>query len=173
MIIWWSLDAKNTWFQAYVTHLWNWPFHLPHPHKNPCWDRLARLWQWQQVKTVSYMTREHTRTIKLKSPGGCNENVQFWFGPTDYIYISKLKIRSEKYFCLLLPNITIWNLEYKPKVCHSQNTAVAYRYRIIGISHTCFAISSGEIPWLFSSIFHNFSMTFHDKMFSWLWEPWN
>ncbi len=29
--IWWSLDAKNTWFQAYVTNLWNWPFHLPHP----------------------------------------------------------------------------------------------------------------------------------------------
>ena len=84
MSIWWSLDAKNIWFQAYVTNMWNWPFHLPHPHKKPCWDRLARLWQWQQVKTVSYMTREHTGTIKLKSPGGCNENAQFWFGPTDY-----------------------------------------------------------------------------------------
>ena len=35
---------------------------------------------------VSYnMTREHTGTIKLKSPGGCNENAQFLFGPTDYI----------------------------------------------------------------------------------------
>ena len=44
----------------------------------------ARLWQWQQVKTLSQMTREHTGTIKLKSPGGCNENAQFWFGPTDY-----------------------------------------------------------------------------------------
>ena len=38
------------------------------------------------------------------------------------------------------------NLEHKLKVCHSQNTAVAYRYGIIGISRTCFAISSGEIP---------------------------
>ena len=27
---------KNTWFQAYVTNLWIWPFHLPHPHKKPC-----------------------------------------------------------------------------------------------------------------------------------------
>ena len=70
MSIWWSLDANNTRFQAYVTNLWNWPFHLPHPHKKPCWDRLARRWQWQQVKTVSYMTREHSGTIKLKSPGG-------------------------------------------------------------------------------------------------------
>ena len=31
------------------------------------------------------MTREHNGTIKLNSPGGCNENAQFWFGPTDYI----------------------------------------------------------------------------------------
>ena len=84
---------------------------------------------------------------------------------------------SGKDFSLLLPNITIWNLEHKLKVCHSQNTAVAYRYGIIGISHTCFAVSSGEIPWLFhdlfefpwlfSPIFHNFSMIsmtrfFHD-----------
>ena len=84
MSIWWSLDAKNTWFQAYVTKLWNWPFHLPHPHKKPGWDRLARPWPWQQVKTVSYVTREHTGTIKLKSPGGCNENALFWFGLTDY-----------------------------------------------------------------------------------------
>ena len=30
------------------------------------------------------MTREHNGTIKLNSPGGCNENAQFWFGPTDY-----------------------------------------------------------------------------------------
>ncbi len=42
--------------------------------------------------------------------------------------ISKLKIRSETDFSLLLPNITIWNLEHKLKVCHSQNTAVANRY---------------------------------------------
>ena len=39
--IWWSLDAKNTWFQAYVTNLWNWPFHLPPPSlkallRSPC-----------------------------------------------------------------------------------------------------------------------------------------
>ena len=33
------------------------------------------------------MTREHTGTIKLNSPGGCNENAQFWFGPTDYIWV--------------------------------------------------------------------------------------
>ena len=81
MNIWWSLDAKNTWFHAYVTHLWTLPFHLPHPHKKPCSDRLARLWQWQQVKTLSYMTWEHTGTIKLKSPGGCNQKALFGVGP--------------------------------------------------------------------------------------------
>ena len=42
---------------------------------------------------------------------------------------------SPKYFSLLLPNITIWNLEHKLKVCHSQNNAVANRYGIIGNSH--------------------------------------
>ena len=44
---------------------------------------------------------------------------------------------SQKDFSLLLPNITIWNLEHKLKVCHSPNTAVGLdRCGIIGISHT-------------------------------------
>ena len=59
-------------------------FTYPTLTKSPAEIILARLWQWQQVKTVSYVTREHTGTIKVKSPAGCNENAQFWFGPTDY-----------------------------------------------------------------------------------------
>ena len=50
------------------------------------------------------------------------------------IYI-QTENNESKSFSLLLPNITIWNLEHKLKVCHSQNSAVAYRYGIIGISH--------------------------------------
>ena len=76
----------------------------------------------------------------------------------------------KKMICLL-PNITICNLEPKPKASHSQIPAVDLdRCGIIGTSRAWFVISSREITWLFHYFFRIFliSMTcqifilFHD-----------
>ncbi len=70
-----AIGCKNTWFQAYVTNLWTRPFHLPHPHNKPCWDRLARLWQWQQPSKLAsccVMLCDHmTQCVKIVPFASC------------------------------------------------------------------------------------------------------
>ena len=55
------IGCKNTWFQASVTNLWNSPTHLT---TRPAEIALPGC-EWQQVKTLSYMTWEHIGNIKL------------------------------------------------------------------------------------------------------------
>ena len=65
---------KNTWFQAYVTNLWNSP-------TTPSQKALLRsLCCDNDNKWKRYLI-----WLENKVPGGCNENAQFWFGPTDYL----------------------------------------------------------------------------------------
>ena len=61
--IWWSVDAKNTWFQASVRNLQNWPFFTyPTLTKRPAEIVLPGC---ERQQTLSYMTWEHIGTIKL------------------------------------------------------------------------------------------------------------
>ena len=101
---------------------------LPHPHKKPWWDRLARLWQLQQAKMLPYMTREPSGTTKLKSPGGATKMHNSDLGPWTRIRSRALSIESLAFYhwatiwesrslvvqaikcnsILLLPQVPLW-----------------------------------------------------------------